>query len=337
MDSSIPTFPPPAVAERVLELGFGSGPWTRADLSDRWGDSSANKFIDDAKKAGWMVAPLNNTFYVPPARDLMIVNWLTGLAREEFILSRMLTAAGFRSWCFSAWARSVGIETAEALFVTDLAALAPATAGPNRPSKAPPPKDLADRNRALLDQIGTLPFLENVLLVPFLPQSGRRGEEVTFQLPVGVAKKIQTPNWVLDPGPRAAYPARPIPVTTGAPEMDARRITYPLTPILDDVSWALALLAALGLPRFNERFADLFRTEAQREPLLARAVRTPFAVRLRNWAGLFSPPEPNTNWRTVFQSARTQYLLVPDSLWRQAASLTNAQRFQSLAQLGVKP
>lgn len=329
-----PSFPPPALVDKVLELGFGSGPWRRSDLAERWGDSSANKFIADAKGAGWLVSPLINTFYVPPARDLMIVNWLAGLARTEFLISRMLAAAGFRSWCLSAWARSIGVETDEAVFVTDLGP-APSEGPRAVAPTAPPPKAIVDRNRSLARRIRTLPFLDNVILAPFLPQSRRVGETINVALPAGLPKKLVAPNWILDDLPKKE--GSPLSRSFGSPESDARRISYPLTPVVDDIAWILACIGALGLPRFNEMLPGLVKKEARREPPPLRAVRTALTSRIRNWAGLFSPPEPNTDWRTVFESGRTQYLLVPASMWALAASLSNARRFQDLAQTGVQP
>lgn len=330
--ASRPSFPPPAVVDKALELGPGSGPWSRSELAVRWGESSANKFIAEAKAAGWLVAPINNTFYVPPARDLVIVNWLSGVARQEFLLSRAMAAAGFRSWCFSSWSRALGIETAEALFVTDLGPLPPPRDGTAKASTLPPARTIADRNRDLANRLSALPFLENVVLAPWLPQSDRRGEETVVELPGVALKKPNLPNWILDPPNSAPYPANKI--TLPAPDIDARRIQFPLTPVVDDVAWAVALLAALGLPRFNERIKEVFRREAKREPLRSRLSNVPFAERIKNWTGIFAPPEPNSGWRTVFLSGRTQYLLVPQWMWEQSASLSNAQRFQDVAAMG---
>ena len=316
-----PSFPPPALVEKVLQLGPGSGPWTRADLTKRWGASSANKFIADAKSAGWMVAPFVNTFYVPPARDLKTVNWLAGIAREEFILSRALAAAGFRCWCLSAWARGLGIETGDAFLVTDLQS-APGGTPPLGAPKAPSPQVLAERNLRLVRDVGTFPLLRNVVMVPFLPQSSRVGEAVFQSLGAGGGESDAAPTWVLDGSRTSSTPAADM------KSSDDRRIGYPLTPPLDDNAWIVALVAALEVPRFEESLPALLKREAAREPLGRRVVRVPFADRVRNWGGLFSPPEPNTNWRSVFEQRRTQYLLVPDALWKETAGLSSARRFQ---------
>jgi len=318
-----PSFPPPALVAKVLELGPGSGPWSRSELAARWGESSANKFIAEAKDAGWVVAPVTNAFYVPPARDLMTVNWLTGIAKQEFVLARTLAAGGFRCWCLSSWARRVGIETDKPLFVTDLST--PPERTSTIQSKAPPPASIAERNRHVAERIRTLPFLGNVILVPFLPQSRWIGEEEIAVVGPGVTTTTQSPSWIL------GSPAKQEPSSPSTRPGDEARLSYPLAPAPDDPAWILALLAALGLARFNEVLPALTKKEALDEPPLRRLVRIPLGERIRNWGGLFSPPEPNANWRTAFQSGRSQYLLVPEWLWKESASLSNARRFQDLS------
>src|SRR2546427_8953545 len=138
----VPIFPPRAVIDRVLELGFLSGAWRRQELADRWGDSVANKFIQDAKEFGWLVSPFANEFYVPPAQDLMVVCWLPQPQRQEFVISRTLAATRLRYWCLSSWMRELGLEFREPLFVTDLV---PAEiSNPSDQRKRQPPPSLAE-------------------------------------------------------------------------------------------------------------------------------------------------------------------------------------------------
>src|SRR5438552_2110533 len=116
-----PEFPPPFVIERTRRLGFGTGPWSRETLVEAWGAPTADKYIADAKAAGWLVSPRRGVYHVPPAQDIMLVAWLPEPARSEFLIARTLAAANVRAWCLSAWCRDQGLALAEPVFVTDLA------------------------------------------------------------------------------------------------------------------------------------------------------------------------------------------------------------------------
>lgn len=334
--SRAPSFPPPTLVERALELGFGSGPWTRTELERRWGDSLANKFIQDGKDAGWIVSPFRDTFYVPPAQDLMVVGWLSGLARQEFIISRQLIAAGFRCWCLSSWARTQNLDFNQPLFVTDLAPVPPI--GPRKrdefETEPPPVAELKRRNRDRAATLRRLPFLDDLIMVPELPQTSRLGSPTYTLLPRGIPSKIPSATWLTDESPLEASLPK-LQMGAGRAQMaavDSRRIRYSLTAPVDDPAWIAALLAALNLPRVWETLPRIAKRLQGLEQMRERPTKD-FFKRVQGWASIFGPPESNEGWSKVLANERYPYLLVPTKLWSEVSSTAASQRFEELLKL----
>lgn len=298
-----PTFPPPSVVERAMELGFGSGPWERGALDARWGEPTANRFISDAKKAGWLLAPYRNQFFVPSARDLMVVDWLSGILREEFVISRMLAVLGLRSWCFSAWARKQGLVFPEPLFVSDLA--------PEAPGEARSPA-----------------FLDNLLIVPEVPPTSAFRPLTQAVLPAGISQAVGRPVSATDDMQSTMTP----------PGALARMIPYELSPEVDDPAWVLALAAALPIPRIAERMEQIVNAqleEDRKRPTTAakgprRKPAEAFLRRWERWQGRLGAPEPNRAWQERLKGKAFSYLLVPPSVWQELSSAGMAVRFESL-------
>ncbi len=100
-----PTFPTGFITDKARRLGYGSGPWKREDLVALWGETTADKFVRDAKECGWLVSPQRAVYYVPAAADLMVGPWLNPPLRTEYIIARTLAAGRLKYWCLSSWCR----------------------------------------------------------------------------------------------------------------------------------------------------------------------------------------------------------------------------------------
>lgn len=323
-----PSFPTAGVAAKALELGFGSGPWSRSELAGRWSDSTANKFINDAKSAGWLISPFRDEFYVLPARDLAVVGWLPAFEREEFVVSRMLATLGIRYWCLSEWARRRGLLFPQPLFVTDLADLPDPDAFP-APMLSPPGETrLAQAVARRASSWPRLPFLEHLVIVPTVPQTSRWPRAVRAVLPLGFPQKGELTAWALEASPSG----------TDDPTSETRAIPYPLAPDVDDPAWTAALVFSLGLPRVDELLDRALQEAVAEEPRVRkRAARKgrkppPLSRRFERWAGLLGPPAGNASWRERVPGG-SPYLLVPSSLAAGVASAARARRFEDLRQV----
>lgn len=323
--SEVPTFPPPAFVQKVLSLGFGTGPWTRKDFDARWGRSSANRFVDDGKKAGWLLSPYQNSFYVPGAQDLALMPWLPPPVRAELAIARGLAMAGLRFWCLSAWLSDAGLESGGPLFVIDLRGPA-GEAPPARPRRG-------------------LPFPEALAVVPKMPPLRGPGITRSVQLPRGEPQRVPPSALALDVlAPEAAErgrkeAARLAERTLGAD--DARTLRFVVSLSVSDPAWALALATSLGIPRIEERLPELWRqaAEADTRRQLRKGMRRgnmgSLKQRALKWMGTFVQPAPNSAWSVgVGESARS-YLFVPDALWREVAAGAFARRYQDIERLGA--
>lgn len=322
----VPSFPPDSVVAKALDLGFGSGPWDRAELSARWSESSANKFISDAKSFGWLISPFQNEFYVPPARDLSVVGWLPGFERQEFIVSRTLAALGVRYWCLSAWARARGLVFPQPLFVTDLGSLPTGIPTPPPEVTPPPESRLKQAVGRRASSWGRLPYLDSLIIVPEVPQTSRFARPTRTVLTRGFPQKTGVKTWILEEDWKDAPD----------PEVGVRAIQYPLSPDVDDVAWVVALLFSLGLPRIDEVLEETLREALVEEPRLKDRLRrrqkkppAPLGRRIEQWAGLLSPPRPNDAWRELVAPG-PPYLLVPPELAADIATGAWARRFADL-------
>lgn len=313
----LPASPASAIRTKIAELGYGSGPWSRAELAERWGDASANKLIAEAKDAGWLLAPFRDQYFVPAASDLMTVSWLPSLQRREFVISRTLAASGLRAWSLSAWASTEGLLFSEPIFVTDLSlATPPPPKSAREPGRAPAALAAQARDRA--EKIKSVPFLENLVIVPVLGKLGAGWERSRLRLP-SRSKKSATKAVTAAPGPGPASP-------------DV--IEYEVTRQLQDKAWLFAFLTALNIPRAREQLRKLAEAEVgvlstfrQSRPLkdvMDRALR---------WAGSFGPASPNENWQAVLQSGVAPYLLVPPMIWDESLSLASSRMFDEMTKL----
>lgn len=326
-DEDLPSFPTPAVRNRVLELGFGSGLWSRADLEAKWGASVANKFIDEAKSYGWLVSPFRGEFWVPTAADLMVVPWLSPQLREEFVLSRALTASGIKFWSFSRWARSEGLLFAQPLFVTDLSRRDEPYAGRRPLDKL---KENVHRRAEIVRKI---PFLDRLIIVPEL---GKLGSTKNTSTTINKGRPKQLPSFTImeadeDPD-RGDEPARPSEATL--PTI----IRYPLTPTLEDPAWLIAFLIALDLPRTNAVLRKVAQEAAETEGGKKKKRRNEEDViaEARRLSGRFGPPLPNEDWRTLLKVAEFPFFLVPPDIWQEIAATTSSRRFDLAGALGGK-
>lgn len=327
---AVPEFPPPFVIDRVRSLGYGTGPWQREQLVGRWGAPTADKFIGDAKAAGWLISPLRGIYYVPAAQDLTVVSWLPEPARSEFLVSRTLSAARIPYWCLSAWARERGLEMGQPAFVTDLGVR---DASSRRPSgKASDRKLLRETARAVAQGLTSVPFLENLVIVPLLPPTSddalvrevlvpedasnelRRKRERTLGEPAVQLVDLAF-SLLLS---RPPDPARAAEVLNEM-ERKQRGIRYAVGPRVDDAAWAVALLASLGTPRIEELVtAQMSKT------------RPPDGGSVQRWAGLIGPPQPNTAWKEALTEGPFPYLLAPPFLWSEMGADQAARRFRML-------
>lgn len=322
-----PEFPPPFVIERTRSLGFGTGPWTRDRLVQAWGAPTADKYIGEAKGAGWLVSPSRGVYHVPTAQDIMLVSWLAEPARSEFLISRTLAAANLRAWCLSAWCRDQGLELGAPLFVTDLSNLDGAPRALDRKVLQ------ADAAKAL--ERPAPPFLENILIVPAMPASSgphprlamvpeaeeaidrRRMEKQTAQLAFGIVGLIALAI-------EKDIPKEP---TSGLKKHDeretaAKAIPYVVDGRVVDEAWVLALLASIGTSRIEELVAKKLKASATRR-----------ADAIQRWASLLGPPQPITSWKETLREGPFPYLLVPPFLWAEMGADQAARRYRMLDQL----
>lgn len=328
-----PTFPPPFVVDRVRQLGFGSGPWTREQIVARMGgiSTTADKFIFDAKQTGWLVSPSRGMYRVPPAQDLMVVGWLPAAHREEFLIARNLAAANLNYWCFSAWCRRQGLDLGAPIFITDLA-----PPGQARDNETQDLRAWIKRARDRAASRGTLPFPEALLIVPQMPSLGA----------------LPTPEFALVPEDpdtesrkrRERDMARSVSglvsmammaLRKEAPDSDevlqdletqdveSRGIPFTLGPRLKDANWAVAVLAALGTAR-TEEFVTRYANEHSE---IRRTL-------VQQWAQLIGPPQPNDNWKNAILDGPFPFMLVPPPLWKQMGADQASRRFRTLSKLG---
>lgn len=322
-----PEFPPPFVIERTRSLGFGTGPWPREQLVGAWGAPMADKYIAEAKAAGWLVSPARGVYHVPPAQDVMLASWLPEPVRLEFLMSRTLAAAGIRAWCLSAWCRDQGLALPEPVFVTDLATPTPRW----RLVEAKDVPALAQKaaNRT------SLPLLDHLLIVPAMPAMGQPQPRVSLvpeaeesvarrtleknvaTVGLGIAGLIayaidkEVPDEVLD-----AYQQ------LEAKDAQTRGIPYAVDGVIQDEAWIGALLLSIGTARIEELFVDKLKPKLK-----------PKLDDVQRWASLIGPPQPVASWKDTLQQGPYPYLLVPPSLWAQMGADQAARRFRMLQQL----
>lgn len=349
-----PEFPPPYIVERTRSLGFGTGPWRREQLVQLWDAPMADKYVGEAKAAGWLVSPSRGVYYVPPVQDLVLVSWLPEPARSEFLISRTLAAADLRYWCLSAWCRDRGLDLGAPVFVTDLAeARSPgATAGIDRRAL----RD--DLTRRAEDRLA-VPFLDNLLVVPALPKMGpprwrlariaesprvetrqrapgrvglAAGGLVGFVLTAANLEESSAESADLAAGGFRAWrkgAAGPAPASSAdvreqrAQDNEARGVPYAVGPEVEDDAWIVALLASLATGRIEQIVADE-----------ARSLRPPRRADVLRWAGLLGPPQPVSSWKETLTEGPFPFLLVPPQLWADMGADQAARRFQMLERLG---
>ncbi|MFA5862615.1 MAG: hypothetical protein WDA16_13065 [Candidatus Thermoplasmatota archaeon] len=316
-----PSLPAPSIRTRIAELGYGSGPWSRLDLVERWGAATANKLIAEAKDGGWLVAPFRDQYFVPAAADLMVVSWLPPAQRREFVISRTLAASRLRFWSLSAWASTEGLLFSEPLFVTDLSLADPAPTStalePGRPAEA-----MAEQSRKRAQAIRSVPFIENVIIVPILGRLGDRWERSRVKLPE--PKR-----------PRASRSASPGGLGVADPKTPPNVIEYQVTRRMDDAAWLFGFLSALNIPRVREPLRRLAEEEVRASSTAAS--RSPKARdimdRAMRWGASFGPPSPNENWQDVLASGTFPYLLVPKAIWNESLSFAASRVFDDLTKL----
>ncbi len=321
-----PEFPPPFVIERTRALGFGTGPWTRDRLVQAWGAHTSDKYIGEAKAAGWLVSPSRGVYHVPAAQDIMLVSWLPEPARSEFLISRTLAAAGLRCWCLSAWSRDNGLAFAKPIFVTDLTS-APRGQLDRRTLQASAASLAAPRS--------AIPFLDNLLIVPVLPPESapvpriamvpessealdrRRMEPQLGQAGLGIA------GLILDAIERD-LPADLVSEfkKLQGREAAARGIPYAVDGVMTDDAWITALLASIGTSRIEELVSKVLHPKMKGR-----------TDEIQRWAGLIGPPQPISSWKETLQQGPFPYLLVPPSLWSEMGADQAARRYRMLDRL----
>lgn len=318
--------PSPAIRSRVVELGYGSGPWTRLDLAEKWGDAMANKVLAEAKEAGWLVSPVRGEYYVPPVGDLMVVSWLPPPLRKEFIISRTLAASGLRFWSLSAWASTEGLLFSEPIFVTDLTRTTPPPSLKDlEPGKSP--ERLVERSRERAREVRSVPYLENVIIVPVMGRLSDKWERSRARLP--------TPGRL--PG-RVQDATRWPPASFGPPEAEASLpniIEYQVTRRMEDASWIFAFLTALNIPRARQELRRLAEEEIRDSARRGAKKLTPAELmdRAMSWSAYFGPPSLNDNWQAVLESGAFPYLLVPRMIWDESLSLASSRMFEEMTKL----
>jgi hypothetical protein len=324
-----PEFPPPFVIERTRTLGFGTGPWTRDRLVDAWGAPTADKYIGEAKAAGWLVSPSRGVYHVPSAQDIMLVSWLAEPARSEFLISRTLSAANIRAWCMSAWCRDNGLDFAEPVFVTDLSQ-------PTQASRAAPDRrNLQAVAAQLAAKRTTIPFLDNLLIVPAVPTLSapiprvalvpeaeealdrRRVETQVGQAAMAIAGLIL---YAVDKSPPDDILAEFGKLQSR--EAAARGIPYAVDGAIPDDAWITALLASIGTSRIEELVTKKLRPKMKGR-----------GEQIQRWASLLGPPQPVAMWNDTLRNGPFPYLLVPPSLWSEMGADQAARRYKMLEQL----
>lgn len=312
-----PSLPAPSIRMRIAELGYGSGPWSRVQLGERWGAATANKVIAEAKDAGWLVAPLRDQFFVPAATDLMTVTWLPRAQRREFVISRTLAASRLRFWSLSAWASTEGLLFSEPLFVTDLTLADPAPpAAALEPGRTAPA--MAEQSRKRAEGIRSVPCLENVIIVPVLGRLADGWERSRVKLP-GPKK------------PRAYLGG----LAVADPDSPPNVIRYQVTRRMDDTAWLFAFLTALNIPRAREQLRRLAEEEVGANSKARSRTSKGAAImdRAMRWGACFGPPSPNENWQAVLAGGTFPYLLVPNVIWDESLSLASSRVFDDLTKL----
>jgi hypothetical protein len=324
-----PEFPPPFVIERTRALGFGTGPWTRDRLVQAWGAPTADKYIGEAKAAGWLVSPSRGVYHVPPAQDIMLVSWLPEPARSEFLISRTLAASNIRSWCLSAWCRDNGLTFPEPIFVTDL------TPNTNAPRGQIDRRALQLNAANVAAQRNSIPFLDNLLIVPALPAIGARVPRMAMVPESSEAldrRKMETQLGQAGLGilgliVYAIEKEVPTDLVTEFQKFEgreaaARGVPYAVDGAVTDDAWITAILASIGTSRVEELV-----TKKLRPAMKGRADQ------IQRWASLFGPPQPVASWKETLQRGPFPYLLVPPSLWSEMGADQAARRYRMLDQL----
>lgn len=329
-----PEFPPPFVVERTRSLGFGTGPWRREQLVERWGAPMADKFIAAAKAAGWLISPDRGVYYVPAAQDLMAVSWLSGPARSEWLASRALATASIPYWCLSVWCRDRGLDLGAPIFVTDLGVGSTVKPAGNAPLDR---RALRAAAQAAAGRVSSLPFADVLVVVPLMPKPSAEPQLRTVLVPeepsiesqrevertVGTAAValVALGVWALTKGPPPGIGDAMV----GFEEREtrARGIRYAVGPRIDDEAWIVALLASLGTARIEELVA---RWRKDRD--------FPSGADIQRWAGLMGPPQPNRDWKETIQDGPFPYLLVPPPLWTEMGADQAARRFRMLERPG---
>lgn len=320
---SPPSFPAPFIIERARALGFGTGPWTRDRLLEAWGAPTADKFISEAKSAGWLVSPSRGVYHVPSAQDVMLVSWLPEPVRQEFLISRTLAAANVRSWCLSAWCRDQGLNVAEPVFVTDLTEEPPFVSPFMR-------RDAQARAAKAAQLRANVPFIENLLIVPAMP---------AVTNPVARMALVPESDEALERGRRETAITRaglglagiilyafdkeaPSTIFTEHKKLEgkdaaARGIPYAVDGRLKDETWIVALLASIGTSRIEELV-----TKRLKPKMSGRADA------IQRWASMFGPPQPVAAWKETLRNGPFPYLLVPPSIWAEMGADQAARRYR---------
>ena len=342
--SRIPIFPPPAVAERVIELGFLSGPWTRQELSFKWGESVANRFIQDAKGYGWIVSPYPNEFYVPPANDLMVVGWLPQPQRREFIISRTLAATQLKYWSMSSWLRDRGLETSEPLFVTDLSPVPSVSSFRDRVQyRRPSQHEIMERNAETVRTLKRVPFLESLIIVPEIPQVSRLSVPVRTLLTNKPTSKPFRFDWLMEEGGVQAEQRKAMSLRAWQASIGGE-IRYMQSPGIDDIAWVIALLIALDLPRITEALPKIVQNEVSEEmnrslgtrPRALKSkkeIETEFLDRVSNWGAFFGQAAPNDGWQRTLSAKVFPYMLMPLSVWSELTSGASSKGYEAVRNL----
>lgn len=317
----VPTFPPPFLIDRIQQLGYATGPWRREDLVALWSEPMADKFIRDAKNAGWLVSPERGIYFVPSAMDLMTVNWLPPTIRSEVLVSRTLAAANLRYWCLSGMCREHGLDMGGPLFVTDLSSLDEQ----QEDLRSLGPSSASSRKRAASRQ--TVPWLDALIFIPALPQMVRPNVLEKYELPAspeveGRRERMSHENtranmvatFMVETAPEARNPA-------DFPRIrrDARSIPYTTGPTTNDQAWVVALLASLGIARADELAVKL----AKSAPELDRRD-------VQRHANMIGPPQPNKDWKKTMTEGPFPFLLVPPVLWGQMGADQASRRARAL-------